>query len=427
VDYIEDITYKIWEQGDLDYIYDTYSIDCPVYSLASCFNGTEVVVHNTRKTLDIFPDRVLFPADILWNGCNEGVEGDVLSGYHSSHLISTRMTYHHPTQSNPEDLEFPPECNGNRARIWVIAHCIIKNGLVVKEWLVRDNQGLYEQLGVCPDTVANKWAKNWFEESQICKLSHHAWLESEYQRVTETENHVANLDLNNVFPVSLREMYDYLGKYIVGKYKSLWGKEGMSSRSEFCKMLRSIYHPHARYDSCQGHDVVGYTELENLYDTFVLGGNKGEDVALAIDWVILKPGESTREGNHEAKNVWRYPSSEDISMQTDFFAKFKDAASAAETFTMAIRWTLVGKQKQAGGPSLPVVLLAESHVQCAGFRIIQDTTVYDGVALSAQLKLGKQLQQLEDSRSACSANLEHAKSHTLEADLVAVEIETPYS
>ena len=33
-EYIEDITYRIWEQGDIEFITDTYSDDCPVFTLA---------------------------------------------------------------------------------------------------------------------------------------------------------------------------------------------------------------------------------------------------------------------------------------------------------------------------------------------------------------------------------------------------------
>ena len=41
--------------------------------------------------------------------------------------------------------------------------------------------------------------------------------------------------------------------------------------------------------------------------------------------------------------------------------------------------------------SVPIVLLAESHLRCVGYRIRHDITVYDAVAVQAQLELGKQL------------------------------------
>ena len=55
---------------------------------------------------------------------------------------------------------------------------------------------------------------------------------------------------------------------------------------------------------------------------------------------------------------------------------------------MSIRWCLVGYQKQENPDILvPLVLLAESHLDCVGFRVIRDITVYDRVAVDAQVKL----------------------------------------
>lgn len=68
-----------------------------------------------------------------------------------------------------------------------------------------------------------------------------------------------------------------------------------------------------------------------------------------------------------------------------------------ERYTIAIRWTLVGRQKQKtmeqGKPeySLPIVLLAESHLRCVGVRITHEITVYDEVALGAQIAMGQEL------------------------------------
>ena len=149
VEFIEDITYRIWEQGYLDLIKETYSKTCPIYTLQSCSTGHEIVIKNTRSTLNIFPDRTLYPEAVLWNGDNgNGVytqddddrHGNI-KGYHSSHLISSRMTYHHPSQEN-SDSYYPASSEGKKARIWVIAHCIIRDGVIVKEWLVRDNKSV---------------------------------------------------------------------------------------------------------------------------------------------------------------------------------------------------------------------------------------------------------------------------------------------
>ena len=429
VEYIEDITYRIWEQGNLDFIKETYSEDCPVFTLAGCCNGYDVVIKNTRHTLSIFPDRTLYPEAVLWNGDNgdgnivqeeEDGHGNI-RGYHSSHLINSKMTYHHPSnQDDNTHSDFLPICDGKKARIWVIAHCIIRDGVIIKEWLVRDNKYLFEQLGVCPRMVAKNWAEKWMKEIKESETSEcnkpqtqHDWLQSEFNRVTTSnmsDGLPFKIDLQNIFPLSEREKCYSLAQLIVSKYKLVWGKEGMVSKQRFGELLRDIYHPHARFESPQAHDLVGYEDLENLYDTFVFGNELGENIALSIDWIIIEPETDKNYPNSKINprpyNKWIYPTTEDISRvqrleneSTKQNGFTKEVTALPEYFTIAIRWTLVGLQKQLTPSekisdfSVPVVLLAESHLRCVGIRIKQDITVYDEVALMAQIELGKQLRR----------------------------------
>ena len=129
--------------------------------------------------------------------------------------------------------------------------------------------------------------------------------------------------------------------------------------------------------------------MKTLYDTFVLGNKKGKKVAISLDWVIVKPGHDTRKisnGAGATLNSWRYPMSTDTELQLQLEKKFSNQVS--ESFTMAIRWTLAGYQTQSNPDILvPVVLLAESHLNCVGFRVSRDITVYDSVAVEAQIKL----------------------------------------
>ena len=431
VEFIEDITYRIWEQGNLDLIKETYSETCPIYTLQSCSSGYEIAIKNTRNTLKIFPDRTLYPEAVLWNGDNGKGEQDDddghgnIKGYHSSHLINSRMTYHHPRQEI-SDSDFPAFSDGKKARIWVIAHCIIRDGVIVKEWLVRDNKYLFEQLGVCPNIVANNWAQKWIkelEESASSRTSqhqtHYHWLQSEFKRVTSSQvEDDIKVDLQNVFPICQRNKCFDLAQLIVSKYKLVWGKDGMSSKARFSEFLRDVYHPHARFESPQGHDIVGYEEIEKLYDTFIFGNELGENVAMSFDWIIfdlesnknyqkyLKTKKTNGDIYLRTYNKWIYPTTEDVEIVQGLENDSNEHDNSSngtnqlpESFTIAIRWTLVGHQKQrnleqTGSEfSLPVVLLAESHLRCVGIRIKHDITVYDAVALNAQLELGKEIRK----------------------------------
>ena len=385
-DFIEDITYRIWEKGNVDFIRDTYSDTCPIFTLSGNCEGVEIVVQNTSKTLKSFPDRSLYPADVVWNGNNT-------TGYHSSHLISTKMTYHHTEEE--KEGEFSAASHLKQARIWVIAHCVMKDGVIVREWLVRDNKSLYEQLGVCSEEVAKRWAEKWRQEklnpdkSGSCHLS---WLAEEFQRVQKEGTLEGNISINlhNIRP-AVRPIYQYIGQRVAELYRKVWGPEGMESRDRFQELIGKVYHPHARFESPQtinDTDLTGWRELTTLYDTFILGKGQGQQVAMSLDWVIVKPGHDKRKilSNGAVPNAWRYPEPTDVNLQLELEREFKNSEQVSESFTMAIRWTLVGNRKQDLSDVLvPVVLLAESHLNCVGFRVIRDITVYDKVALEAQI------------------------------------------
>ena len=347
------------------------------------------------------------------------------------------MTYRHPNLDSSDNespnSDIPASSDGKRARIWVIAHCIIQDGVIVREWLVRDNKYLFEQLGVCPGKVATNWARNWMNEinknvapENPEHVTQYDWLKSEFKRVTilqdreNTDQEKLHIDLQNIFPISRRESCYLVGKSLALRYKAVWGKEGMSSKNKFTELVKAVYHPHARFESPQNHDAVGHEELEDLYDSFVFGNGHGENIAISLDWIIIKPedggrkyfetkvtehGSSLEKGyNRETNNAWTYPTPSDVKLRHDMinesskqFDGRKNEHDAPESFTLAIRWTLVGRKKEVSSGqdnikcSVPIVLLAESHLRCVGYRIRHDITVYDAVAVQAQLELGKQL------------------------------------
>ncbi len=144
VDYILRITYRIWEGKQVGLCYDYYSDDCPVYTLAGCSAGADIVVQNTLATIASFPDRTLHAENII---VGERGDGELVS----SHRIRTHMTNMGPTEYGP--------ATGKHAVISVIANCILKDNKIVEEWLVRDNYSLCEQLGYDPLEYAQKAAQ----------------------------------------------------------------------------------------------------------------------------------------------------------------------------------------------------------------------------------------------------------------------------
>lgn len=173
VDYILGITFEIWEQRQVDNIYRYYGSDVQVYSLDGFTQGAAKMVTNTHGTLATYPDRLLLGDAVI-------ATGDLQKGF-SSHRITSPMT-------NTGASVFGPATN-RRVHNMNIADCEITDGQITREWLVRDNLALIEQLGFDPLEAARLIADK-FDDTQIL------WLQEQYSRtikgqpsvVTETEH-----------------------------------------------------------------------------------------------------------------------------------------------------------------------------------------------------------------------------------------------
>ena len=90
IDYIVRITFRIWEQKDIGYIYDTYSHDCRVWDEFGLQSGAEKIVADTVHTNNAFPDIRLFADEVIW-------AGDENTSFHTSHrtIITGTNTVNH--------------------------------------------------------------------------------------------------------------------------------------------------------------------------------------------------------------------------------------------------------------------------------------------------------------------------------------------
>jgi predicted ester cyclase len=133
VDYIIGITYEIWEEKKVGLIHDYYTEDSVIHTSSGDIVGAETVVNNTAQQLSLFPDRRLFPDDIIW-------AGNDIDGFYSSHRI--RSTAHHRGYS------IYGQPTGRKLQYNVIADCAIANNKIYEEWLVRDDLSIIRQMGL---------------------------------------------------------------------------------------------------------------------------------------------------------------------------------------------------------------------------------------------------------------------------------------
>ena len=133
VDYVIRITHRIWEDGDVGYIYDTYAPGCFVYTDSGARYGVEPVVEATMAAVNAFPDTRSWADDIIWAGTDE-------EGFVTSHRYVT--TGHHLGA-----WEYGP-ATGRKVNLWGIANCVSRENEIFEEWVLYNTCSRLMQLGI---------------------------------------------------------------------------------------------------------------------------------------------------------------------------------------------------------------------------------------------------------------------------------------
>ena len=142
VDYIIRITHRIWEDGDVGYIYDTYAPGCLVYGDSGAHYGVEAVVEATMAAVHTFPDTRSWADDIIW-------AGDDVEGFITSHRYVT--TGHHLG-----GWEHGP-ATGRKVDLWGIANCVSRENEIFEEWVLHNMCSRLMQVGVDIPTAARRY------------------------------------------------------------------------------------------------------------------------------------------------------------------------------------------------------------------------------------------------------------------------------
>lgn len=132
VDFIVAITQRIWMEGAVGLIYDTYDPDCVIYTAADVGRGVEGVVAATIRSLASFPEVENHHLNVAW-------DGDDTEGFYTSHLGFSSGV-------NVGDTPFGA-ATGRAATVRFCADCVTLAGRIHTEWLARDNGAFVRQLG----------------------------------------------------------------------------------------------------------------------------------------------------------------------------------------------------------------------------------------------------------------------------------------
>lgn len=212
-----------------------------------------------------------------------------------------------------------------------IADCMILNNRIYREWIVSDTMAQIRQLGLDPHPIAEKMAAELFAKGQgALDLGENRRLLGQYPPEAEADISLAHTDTE---AECLRWLHEAYNKRMLG-------------------VIERVYAPTAMYHGPNMRELYGSAAV--LQQTLRLIGTL-PDCAFMPQHICSNPCE---EGGEK----------------------------------VAVRWVMEGHHLGWGLMGEPtghrVMLLGVSHFHVVGGRIVEDWTVFDEMAMLAQIKLG---------------------------------------
>ena len=205
-----------------------------------------------------------------------------------------------------------------------IADCEVNDGLITREWLVRDNLAMIRQLGFDPLSCA-RVIKEGFNETQT------EWLKSEHSRTID--NVAATSPANN----TSEEIYAFASKTL----DACWITGDAAT-------LETVYAPY-----CVLHraPLQRFSGRINTLEHYTAWRNAFPNASLTIDQVCSQP--------YDANNQ-----------------------------RIAVRWSVAGKHEgdfeNAPASGKPIYILGVTHWELVDGRIAVEKTVFDELSVIAQ-------------------------------------------
>tara|TARA_Y100000758_G_scaffold296623_1_gene255784 strand:- start:1797 stop:2939 length:1143 start_codon:yes stop_codon:yes gene_type:complete len=244
IDYIVRITYRIWEEKNIGYIYDTYSHDCRVWDEFGLQFGAEKIVADTVHTNNAFPDIRLFADEVIW-------AGDEDASFHTSHrtiITGTNTGY----SKFSEPTEKP-------VRLFCIANCVAKNNEIYYENVVYDTAALIKQLGLNVNEIAKEVAN----KGNVGPFAPE-FKNSKPKRMTGTSK-----PLSFEIPEKVSNIRDFAEAV----FNTIWNRRNFSA-------IDYIYSDNIIFEGSTGRKFTGKKQLRNFIISMIASF---PDLALSIE------------------------------------------------------------------------------------------------------------------------------------------------
>jgi predicted ester cyclase len=311
VDYIVKITHEIWEERGIGRLYDYYGTNMRIHTSSGDIFTRDKVIEGTIQSLAAYPDRRLYADEVIWSGDDE-------KGYYTSHRLTHEGHNWGHTQYGPP--------TGKKVSYRAIAECSVVEGVIIEEWLVRDELSLIYQLGFDVHEMARQMALQEADSGLLVTVP------AEVDRLRgqlapETFEDKAASTIENFVRRSIHEIWNW----------RLFNK------------VDAYYVPNYICYSASGRELYG----RNQFTNYILS--------------LLSP----------------FP---DMAVFVDHFCALEDGPNRYRTAT---RWTMVGTHTGPGSYGTPtgnqIKIMGVSHHLVENNRFVQEWTVFDEFALLKQL------------------------------------------
>lgn len=141
--YILDWTDRIWLRHGIGLIPEMYAADLVVHEADHDVHGAAEVVRRSIMTRASFPERSGIGEDVVWEPRGPAA------------FVSYHRILHTGTQD--EVSAYGPPTTSNFVGDG-IAVCLVRDAMVVEEWVVRDEYAMVQQLGFDPVSIARERA-----------------------------------------------------------------------------------------------------------------------------------------------------------------------------------------------------------------------------------------------------------------------------
>lgn len=209
-DYILSWTDQIWIDRGLGRLGEHYADDIKVHTAYGETYDFEHVLLNSVQKMSAFPNGGGGSGeDVVWEQRGE-------MGFISSHRVLK-------TGTNLGYWTYGPPTGRN----WVsrtIAHCLVQDGKVVEEWLVRDEYAVLQSLGIDPELVAADMTKASPVTGKVMSIA------DDTGPFAGRYPDPARLGVSGARP----ERFDDLCNSIVAMYDDVWNKRRFDLASRYC-------------------------------------------------------------------------------------------------------------------------------------------------------------------------------------------------